>query len=98
MSKQEIANIIGYIAAANISIVQVPQLWKTFREKDASGLSSTMIILNILGGLLWTTYGILLNLPPIYGANVMFLSVNGSLLILKNRYRSRVSNVDTISE
>lgn len=87
--KKEVANWIGYLGAINISVVQIPQIIKTFREKDSSGLSSAMIILNILGGLLWLIYGILLNLPPIYGANTFFITANTTLLIMKYKYKDK---------
>ena len=97
MSRKEIANWIGYLAAINISIVQLPQIVKTFQEKDSSGLSLGMIILNICGGLLWFTYGILLNLPPVYGANILFLSANITLLFMKYRYDNK-KDEDTSQE
>ena len=97
MSNQDVADIVGYIGAVNISIVQIPQFWKTYQSKNADGLSLAMIVLNIFGGMMWLIYGILLNLPPIYGANVMFLSVNVGLLFLKLQYRNNPPETKSLS-
>lgn len=97
MSNQDVADIVGYIGAVNISIVQIPQFWKTYQSKNADGLSLAMIVLNIFGGMMWLIYGILLSLPPIYGANVMFLSVNMGLLFLKLQYRNNPPETKSLS-
>ena len=58
--------IIGYAAALLVSLLQLPQVYKTYQIKSADELSIYMILLNFLASILWLVYGIILDKPPIY--------------------------------
>ena len=59
-------DIIGFIAGTLTTISFLPQVIKTVKEKDVSGVSLTMYICFSTGVAFWLFYGILLvNLPMI---------------------------------
>ena len=63
--------IFGYMGALGVSLILVPQVCKTCREQNVSGLSKMFLFLN-----LWTTvsfgvYGILENIWPMILSNIV---------------------------
>ena len=63
MMIEDIANIAGWAGGGLVCIMQLPQFFQTYQSKDVSGLSWGMLVLHVLSGLLWLTYGIELWLP-----------------------------------
>jgi len=82
----EVADIIGYIAAAIGTVVFLPQViraWKTKRTKDISLLSFTLLA---IVSVLWVIYGILLKSGPLISVNSIILGLTLVLLYLKHKY------------
>lgn len=79
--------IIGYAAALLVSLLQLPQVYKTYQIKSADELSIYMILLNFLASILWLVYGIILDKPPIYISNVIYFIANCTLLGMKYYYK-----------
>jgi uncharacterized protein with PQ loop repeat len=50
-----------------------------------------MIILNILASILWLTYGIILDKPPIYISNIIYFIANITITIMKIKYKNKSS-------
>lgn len=84
--------IIGYLAALIVSLLQLPQVYKTYKMKTANELSFGMIILNFLASILWLVYGVILNKPPIYISNIIYFIANCLLLIMKFIYNKNESD------
>lgn len=61
--------IIGFIAAFLTTASFLPQVYKTWKTKDVSGLSLPMFAMFFLGVLLWLVYGFLIDSPSIIAAN-----------------------------
>lgn len=81
-----LSQLVGYFAAANIALLQVPQLYKTAKARSAMGLSWGTIALNSSNGLLWLGYGFVLSQPPIVIANSMYCLANALLVACKWSY------------
>lgn len=79
--------IIGYAAALLVSLLQLPQVFKTYQIKSADELSIYMILLNFLASILWLVYGIILDKPPIYISNIIYFIANCTLLGMKYYYK-----------
>lgn len=76
---------IGTISALLTTIAFLPQVTKTIKTKDVSGISLGMYVTYCLGVMLWTIYGILLkdfNLIFSSGITCVF---SGVVLFLKLR-------------
>ena len=86
--------IIGYAAALLISLLQLPQVYKTYQIKSADELSIYMILLNFLASILWLVYGIILDKPPIYISNVIYFIANCTLLGMKCYYK-RIKTIES---
>ena len=75
-----LSELVGYFAATNIALLQVPQLFKTVHARSAGGLSWGTIALNTSNGLLWLGYGFALSQVPIIIANTMYCLANALLI------------------
>ena len=68
--------LVGYVAGALVSLLQVPQVLHVRRTQDVSGLSTPSLVLHIVNGGLWLVYGSFLEQPPIVIANSFYLCSN----------------------
>lgn len=63
--------ILGYIAACFTTISFLPQALKTIKTRDTTGISFWMYAVFSTGVFLWIIYGLYLNDPAIYLANMI---------------------------
>ena len=82
-----IENIIGIAAGVCTATSMVPQLIKTFKEKNAESLSVAMLLVLITGVSLWVYYGILKNDLPIIITNAFSVLINSTLLVCAFIYK-----------
>ncbi len=83
------ANLIGYAAAILTTVAFFPQVWKSWRTRDLSGVSLTMYGLFTAGVALWLVYGLLLGSWPIIVANGVTLTLASVVLTLKVKHGGR---------
>lgn len=85
----DLKDLIGYSAATLTTAAFVPQAWKTFRTRDARGISLGMYSLFTVGVGLWLAYGVLHGDWPIIIANAVTLTLSCAVLAMKIRYRHK---------
>jgi len=61
--------IIGLIAATLTTAAFLPQVYKTWKTKDVTGLSLPMVLMLFIGIALWLAYGFLMESISIILAN-----------------------------
>lgn len=81
-------DLIGYIAATLTTASFIPQVLQTLKTKDVSGISLMMYSVFTVGIGLWLVYGVLISAWPIVIANAITLTLAGTILWMKIRYRS----------
>jgi MtN3 and saliva related transmembrane protein len=84
-----LADFLGYTAATLSTAAFIPQVWRTFRTKDVSGISLRMYGIFTLGIAVWLAYGIVLRQPPMMVANSLSLVLACTVLAMKLRYGRR---------
>ena len=89
--------ILGLIAAALTTSAFLPQVYKTWKTKNAKALSMPMLILFFIGIILWFIYGILLNSLSLIIANGITIISYALLIIFKIKYGKSDSWTDKIS-
>ena len=72
--------ILGFIAAALTTTSFLPQVYKTWKTKDVSGLSLPMFSMFFIGIILWLVYGIVIESPSVIVANA--ITIISSFLII----------------
>ena len=71
---------LGYMAALLTTASFIPQVLKTIKTKDTSGISLAMYCFFVLGIFLWFIYGYLLDAMPIMLAN-LFTGIMASVIL-----------------
>lgn len=83
--------IIGFIAAILTTAAFLPQVYKTWKTKDVSGLSLPMLLIFFVGILMWLIYGFLKNSPPMIFANSITIVSAFLLMYYKIKYGKKRS-------
>ena len=78
--------LIGLVAACCTTIAYAPQAIKTWRTRSTKDISLGMFVLMVTGVALWLAYGVLIGDVPLILANVVTLSLAGTILVLKLRH------------
>lgn len=86
MSEIDNIEILGLIAACLTTASFVPQVYKTWKTKDVSGLSLPMFLTFTLGIVLWLVYGICIESAPIILANTITVVLSLLLVYFKLKY------------
>jgi MtN3 and saliva related transmembrane protein len=79
-------NVVGFLAALLTTAANIPQVWKTYRDKSGEGLSFRMLLSLWIGLALWLIYGYLTHSLPLMLANGTGVILIGSLLLMKWRF------------
>jgi MtN3 and saliva related transmembrane protein len=74
---------IGAIAAVCTTVAFVPQVIKSWRTRDLSGISLPMYTIFTLGVILWLVYGLLIGDWPVIIANAITALLASVVLLLK---------------
>ena len=82
----DLIEILGLIAAILTTASFLPQVWKTWKTKDVSGLSLPMFSMFFVGVLLWFLYGIYKNSPSLVIANGITIISVFLLVYFKLKY------------
>ena len=82
----DLTDLLGYAAGTLTTISLVPQVWRTFRTKDVSGISLRMYFIFTAGVAIWLAYGIVLQERPMILANSVSLVLACLVLLMKLRY------------
>ena len=89
MTAFAMTDLLGFAAATLTTASFLPQAWLTFRTRDVSGISLGMYSVFTLGIALWLAYGIAIGDAPIIVANLVTLTLAGSILAMKVAYSAR---------
>lgn len=79
-------DLLGYVAGTLTTIALLPQVWRTFRTHDVSGISLKMYLIFTAGVAVWLAYGIVLGETPMILANSVSLVLAFVVLAMKLRY------------
>lgn len=81
--------ILGLIAATLTTASFLPQVYKTWKTKDVSGLSLPMFSMFFVGILLWFVYGLLIESLSLILANGITVVSCFLLIFFKLKYGKR---------
>ena len=81
--------IIGFVAAFLSTAAFLPQVYKTWKTKDVSGLSLPMLTLFFVGIVLWLVYALFINSPSMIVANSITIVSSFFLIYFKITYNKK---------
>jgi MtN3 and saliva related transmembrane protein len=82
----EHTTIVGFIAGLVTTSANLPQVWKTFRNKSGEGLSFRMLLTLAIGLGLWIVYGIMSKSVPLIVTNTIVLLLILLLIGMKLKF------------
>lgn len=86
MTEIDNIEIIGLVAAFLTTTSFVPQVYKTWKTKDVSGLSLPMFSMFFLGIVLWFVYGVYKESMSMIIANAVTIILAFILIVFKIKY------------
>ena len=75
--------ILGFFAAIFTMIAFIPQAIKVIIGRQTSGLSLTMLFLQVIGNMLWVIYGLWIRSPSVSIANVFTFLIVLTVILFK---------------
>jgi MtN3 and saliva related transmembrane protein len=82
----ERTTIVGFIAGFVTTATNLPQVWKTYRNKSGEGLSFRMLLTLAIGLGLWIVYGIMSKSLPLIVTNAIVLLLILLLIGMKLKF------------
>ena len=82
----ELTTVVGFIAGIVTTAANLPQVWKTYRNKSGEGLSFRMLLTLAIGLGLWIIYGIMSKSLPLIVTNAVVLLLILSLIGMKLKF------------
>jgi MtN3 and saliva related transmembrane protein len=76
-------DILGLIATCFTTSSFVPQVWRTWRTRDVSGISLASYAVITVGLALWLAYGLLRGDLPLVVANAVMVVLTGAITVMK---------------
>jgi MtN3 and saliva related transmembrane protein len=82
----ELTTTVGFIAGLATTAANLPQIWKTYRNKSGEGLSFRMLIMLGIGVGLWLVDGITIKPLPLIASNAIVLLLILALIGMKLKF------------
>lgn len=87
LSLKDIANVVSLVGTGCGLFSRVPQVYKTYKTKSANDLSSKTICINIFANSCFLFYMIVNEEYLIMLNCISVISLEGSLLFMKNKFK-----------
>ena len=82
-------DVLGLVASAFTTSSFVPQVWRTWKTRDVSGISLPTYLIITVGLALWLVYGVLRGDLPLIVANAVMVVLTGAITVMKIVYGSK---------
>ncbi len=82
-------DILGLVATAFTTSSFAPQVWKTWKSKDVSGVSLPTYLILTIGLFLWLVYGVLKGDMPLMVANAVMVVLTAAITVMKIAFGKR---------
>lgn len=78
--------IIGLLGSITAATIFIPQVWASYKSKKTRDLAWFTIIIGLINGICWVTYGLLKGDPFIWVTNAILFFCVFLLMILKLKF------------
>lgn len=79
-------DVLGLIATCFTTASFVPQVWRTWKTRDVSGISLVSYAVITIGLALWLAYGLLRGDLPLIVANAVMVVLTAAITVMKVAY------------
>ena len=84
-------DLLGLVATCFTTSSFVPQVWRTWKTRDVSGISLPTYVIITIGLALWLVYGWLRGDMPLMVANAVMVVLPGAITVMKLRFEQRAA-------
>lgn len=84
-------DLLGLVATSFTASSFVPQVWRTWKTRDVSGISLPTYVIITIGLALWLVYGWLRGDMPLMVANAVMVVLTGAITVMKLRFEQRAA-------
>ena len=79
-------DILGLVATCFTTSSFVPQVWRTWKTRDVSGISLATYLVITVGLALWLVYGYVKGDLPLIVANTVMVMLTGAITVMKLKF------------
>ncbi len=79
-------DILGLVATCFTTSSFVPQVWRTWKTRDVSGISLASYLVITVGLALWLIYGWVRGDLPLIVANSVMVVLTGAITVMKLKF------------
>jgi MtN3 and saliva related transmembrane protein len=87
-------DILGLVATGFTTSSFVPQVWRTWKTRDVSGISLPTYLIITIGLALWLAYGLLKDDLPLIVANAVMVVLTGAITVMKLKFEPSKTGVN----
>ena len=84
-------DLLGLVATCFTTSSFVPQVSRTWKTRDVSGISLPTYVIITIGLALWLVYGWLRGDMPLMAANAVMVVLTGAITVMKLRFEQRAA-------
>ena len=84
-------DLLGLVATCFTTSSFVPQVWRTWKTRDVSGISLPTYVIITVGLTLWLVYGWLRGDMPLMVANAVMVVLTGAITVMKLRFEQQAA-------
>jgi MtN3 and saliva related transmembrane protein len=85
-------NLLGLVASCFTTFSFVPQVVRTWRTRDVSGISLASYSVITVGLALWLVYGLLRGDLPLIVANAVMVVLTAAIVVMKIAFGARTGS------
>ncbi len=82
-------DILGLTASFLTTTAFIPQVWRTLKTRDVSGISLATYVIITTGVILWLSYGFMKSDLPLILGNIVMLILTSTMLVLKIKFEKK---------
>jgi MtN3 and saliva related transmembrane protein len=82
-------DILGLVATCFTTSSFVPQVWRTWKTRDVSGISLASYAVITVGLALWLIYGYVRGDLPLIVANTVMVVLTGAITVMKLKFEGK---------
>jgi MtN3 and saliva related transmembrane protein len=82
--------LFGLAATCMTTSSFVPQVWRTWKTRDVSGISLPTFLILTVGLAMWLAYGLMIGDLPLTVANAVMVVLTGAIVVMKLVFRAPV--------
>ena len=84
-------DLLGLVATCFTTSSFVPQVWRTWKTRNVSGISLPTYVIITIGLALWLVYGWLRGDMPLMMANAVMVVLTGAITVMKLRFEQQAA-------